>query len=168
MIRIVSVLLMLAVVGGALTEWLEGGGALLNFEAGFWSASLVLAASTFGYWQMVADSGVSVPHHDLPDIVEQIDDRYGLWEEEPDRVPHDVKTLMQEEKARLKRSRRSFREFLKTTKPALSLYRLAAYAVLAAGVVSLISNELFQPLFYLLGAALAPFATAVLLWADRR
>ena len=168
MIKIVSVLLILAIVGGALAGWLDGGEALLNFEAGFWSASLVLGASTFGYWQMVVDSGVSVPHHDLPDIVEQIDDRYGLWEERPDVAPQDVKTVIREEKARLKKSRRSFREILKTTRPALSLYRLAAYAVLAAGVVSLISNKQFQPVFYLLGAGLAPFSTVVLLWFDRR
>jgi len=166
MIKIVSTLLFLALFGALFTWWWEGFEALLNFEVGFLSGALVLAASTFGYWQMVSGSSESSPHHDLPDIVDQMDDRYGLWEEDQETPTQDVKAILQEEKQRLKKQRRSFKEFLKTTKPALSIYRLSAYGILVAGVLALISYEIFAPVTYLIGAGLAPLATAVILWIN--
>ncbi len=164
---LVALLLLLAVLGGAAIYLLDGYEALLNFETGFFSGALVLAASAFGYWQMVAGSGESAPHHDLPDIVEQIDDRYGLWEEGESEPAEDVKTLLAEEKARLKQGRRDLKTFLKTTKPALSLYRLGAYLVLVAGVFWLIRSETFAPVAYLVGAGLAPLGVAAALYFRR-
>ncbi|RUM46070.1 MAG: hypothetical protein DSY46_00990 [Hydrogenimonas sp.] len=166
MIKILSTLLLLALFGGLFAWWQEGIEALINFEVGFFSGTLVLAASTFGYWQMVSGSSESSPHHDLPDIVDQIDDRYGLWEEYQKTPTQDVKAILQEEKQRLKKQRRSFKEFLKTTKPALSIYRIVAYGILVTGVLTLISYEIFAPVTYLIGAGLAPLATAVVLWVS--
>jgi len=166
MIKILSTLLLLALFGGLFAWWQEDIEALINFEVGFFSGALVLAASTFGYWQMVSGSSKSSPHHDLPDIVDQIDDRYGLWEEDQETPTQDVKAILQEEKQRLKKQRRSFKEFLKTTKPALSIYRIVAYGILVTGILTLISYEIFAPVTYLIGAGLAPLATAVVLWVS--
>jgi hypothetical protein len=141
----------------------------VNGLTGFFSASLVLAAYAFGYWQMVAGARESVPHHELPDIVDRIDDRYGLWEEERDHASAaDIKTVLAEEKARLKKSRRGIKEFFRSAKPAISLYRLAAYGVLVGGVYILIRAERFDALCYLIGAGAAPMVTAVVLYAGKR
>ncbi len=162
-----AVLILLALLGGA-AAWIYGGAlSLFNFETGYVSGAFVIAASAFGYWQMVAESGESVPHHGLPDIVDQIDDRYGLWEEEDIETGDDVKTVLREEKARRKESRRDFKTFLKTTKPALSLYRVAAYIILVAGVYYLIRSGVFEPVLYLMGVGLAPLATAAVLYVNR-
>ncbi|WP_456450584.1 hypothetical protein [Hydrogenimonas sp.] len=164
---VVLSLLSLAVLGGAAVYFTQGFDGFLNFETGFMSGALVLAASAFGYWQMVSGSEESTPHHELPDIVEQIDDRYGLWEEDPAAAPQDVKALLAEEKARLKKSRRGLKGFLRTAKPALSLYRLGAYLALVAGVFWLIRTDLFEPVAYLVGAGLAPLGAAATLYFKR-
>ena len=165
---VVLALLFSSLAGGAAAWSLGNAAALLNFETGFFSAALVLGASALGYWQMVAGSAESAPHHTLPDIVESIDDRYGLWEkEEPSVENEDVKTVLAREKARLKRSRKGLKGFLRSAKPAISLYRLGAYAVLVAGVFWLIRADLFEPVAYLAGSGMAPMATALVLYLER-
>ncbi len=167
--NVAAVLSVLALFGGAAVWFMAGKGALVNFETGFFSAALVLGASGFGYWQMVQGSGQSRPHHDLPDETERIDDRFGLWEEDlPESGPEDAKQLFKEERDRIKKGRRDFKTFLRTTKPALSLYRFGAYAVLVYAVFRLISAEAFDPIFYLLGAGAAPLGTAAVLWFMNR
>lgn len=167
--NVTAVLSLLAVLGGAALWFMGGEGALVNFETGFFSAVLVLAASGFGYWQMVQGSAESTPHHDLPDETERIEDRFGLWEEDlSETEPEDVSRLLKEERKRSKKGRRDFKTFLKTTKPALSLYRFGAYAVLVYAVFRLISAEAFEPVYYLIGAGAAPLGTAVTLWLMNR
>ncbi len=158
-----------ALLGGIASMFAAGERALANFEIGFFSALFVLIASSFGYWQMVQGSGQSRPHYDLPDETERIDDRFGLWEEDPPTTDEeDVKKLLRQERSRIKKGRRDFRTLLETSKPALSLYRLVAYAVLVYGVYRLISDDSFEPIFYLAGAGAAPFVTAVTLWIQNR
>jgi hypothetical protein len=164
---VASALLFLALAGGAAAWYVGGASTLGNFVTGFFSAALVLAASAFGYWQMVEGSAESAPHHDLPDIVESIDDRYGLWEEERAEEPEDVKAVLARERARLKRGKRGVKGFLRSAKPALSLYRLGAYLVLVAGVFGLIRSDIFEPVAYLAGAGLAPLGTAAALYFRR-
>ncbi len=156
-----------ALFGGAAVWYLLGIDSLINYEAGFFSALLVLGASSFGYWQMVQGSASTAPHHDLPDDTERIDDRFGLWEEDlPQEV--DAAKLFKEERAKVKKNRPDFKTFLKTAKPALSLYRFGAYAVLVYAVYKLISADIFDPLLYLLGAGAAPLITAAALWQMNR
>ncbi len=75
---------------------------------------------------------------------------------------------MAEEKRRLKKSRRGLKGFLKTAKPAISLYRIVAYLLLVAGVYALIRSDLFDPLLYLAGAGLAPLVVAGTLYFGER
>ncbi|WP_456383250.1 hypothetical protein [Hydrogenimonas sp.] len=167
--KVVSALFLAAAVGSLAVYSTGGVDSLLNFTAGFFSAAVVLAASSFGYWQMVSGAETSTPHHDLPDLVEGIDDRYGLWEEEDKTEnPKEIGEIMAEEKRRLKKSRRGFKGFLKTAKPAISLYRLGAYLLLVAGVYALIRGDMFDPLLYLAGAGLAPLVVAGTLYFGER
>jgi len=156
-----------ALFGGAAVWYLSGVDSLLNYETGFFSALLVLGASGFGYWQMVQGSAESSLHHDLPDETERIDDRFGLWEESPPQET-DAAKILKEERARLKGERRDLKSFLKSAKPAISLYRVAAYAVLLYGAYRLIGAGIFDPVSYLLGAGAAPLCTAAALWGMNR
>ncbi len=167
-IRNLAALLAAAALFGGVAVWyLLGFDPLINYEVGFFSALLVLGASGFGYWQMVQGSAGSSPHHDLQDETERIDDRFGLWEED---LPQeeDAAKLLKEERARFKKKRRDLKSFLKTAKPALSLYRLGAYAVLLYAVYKLISAGVFDPISYLIGAGAAPLGMAVALWVMNR
>lgn len=153
--------------GGAFCFYLFGKESMLNFEAAYLSALLVIGATIFGYWQMVQGSGSAVPNHDLQDETERIDDRFGLWEEESFES-EDAALVLKEEKRRLKSGKRGFREFLKTTKPALSLYRLGAYAVLIYILYKLVSNGVFEPLSYLSGVAAAALTLSTALYIKNR
>ncbi|WP_201353354.1 hypothetical protein [Hydrogenimonas urashimensis] len=166
--KVAAVLLLVALLGGgAVWFGMDGRVSTINFATGFVSALVVLGASAFGYWQMVAGSAGSAPHHPLPDIVEQMDDRYDLWDEEGAAETDDAKSLLKAEKTRLKKRRRDFKTVLKTARPAISVYRLLAYLLLAAGVYWLIREEMFAPVPYLIGAGLAPLAVAATLYLSR-
>ncbi len=156
-----------AIAGGAAAWYIFGSVALLNYETGFFSALLVVAASAFGYRQMVQGSAESSPHHELQDETERIDDRFGLWEED---LPQeqDAAKVLKEERSRLKEKRPGLKSLLKSAKPALSLYRLGAYAVLLYAVYRLVSAGVFDPIPYLAGAGAAPLITAAALWRMNR
>ena len=167
--KVVTTLFLAATAGSLAVYLIWGEDSLPNFITGFFSAAVVLAASSLGYWQMVSGAETSTPHHDLPDLVEAIDDRYGLWEEESEAEnPKEIGEIMAEEKRRLKKSRRGLKGFLKTAKPAISLYRIVAYLLLVAGVYALIRSDLFDPLLYLAGAGLAPLVVAGTLYFGER
>ena len=160
-------LLLFALLGGGAAYALAGENATLNFLIAYVGAAFVVAASGFGYWQMVAGSETSAPHHDLPDIVESLDDRFGLWEEESE-PPSDAAEALKREKAGLKESKPSWRRRLRTARPALSVYRLVAYALLLAGLLWLIRNDRFEAVAYLAGAGAAPMLIAVTLYVANR
>ena len=165
--KLSAALILIALLVGVFF-WVTGGMLpLVNFEIGYLSGAFVIAASAFGYWQLVAGSGENRPRYELPDIVDSIDDRYGLWEEESRESHTDVKAILREEKARRKKGRKDFKTFLRSAKPALSLYRIGAYLFLIAGVFYLIKSDMFEPIHYLAGAGLAPLAMAVFLFFSR-
>lgn len=165
--RMVTALIAVALFGAALSLYFLTDISAINFLAGYFSALLVFSAAALGYWQMVQGSAQTVPHHDLPDEMERIDDRFGLWEESSEEI-EDASKLLKEEKNRLKQQKRGFKEFLKTTKPALSIYRVVAYAILVYAVYRLISAQIFEPVIYLVGVAVAAFAVVTLLWLRNR
>ena len=137
----------------------------INLAAGYISGSIVLAASAFGYWQLVSGAGERAAHHDLPDAVERIDDRFGLWDEEE--PIEDAAEALKREKARMKERRRGFKEIFRTASPALSLYRLGAYALLIFVVYRLIRDDLFLPVPFLVGAGAGPMVVAAYLYSEK-
>jgi len=167
MIRnIVILALFMLIILAALAWWLGGQMIMLNAVAGFISAMLIIAASAFGYYRLVEGAGEVTTNHNLPDITEQIDDKYGLWDEDSE-VPDDPKELLQEEKLRLKRSKRGFKSIIKTSKPAISIYRLVAYIVLIVTVYKLISADMFEVVAFLSGSTAAPLLVAGYLYFKR-
>ena len=165
----IKLLALWSVVGTLLAAlfylWM-GASAAINLIAGYVGGSVVLAASAFGYWQLVSHAGESGTHHDLPDTVEKIDDRFGLWDEEEAPI-EDVAEALKREKERLKQQRRSLKEIFRTASPALSLYRLAAYALLIVVVYRLIRHDLFFPVPFLVGAGAGPMTAALYLYSEK-
>ncbi|WOE69235.1 hypothetical protein [Hydrogenimonas thermophila] len=167
MIRNISILAFFVLIILAGSAWFTGGQiALINATAGYISAMLVVAASAFGYYRLVDGADEVTTNHNLPDITEQIDDKYGLWDEENE-VPDDPKELLKEEKLRLKRSKRGLKAIIKTSKPAISIYRLIAYVILIVTVYKLISADIFDAVVFLLGSTVAPLLVAGYLYFRR-
>jgi len=155
--------LLLALAGGGAYA-LGGTQALINLAVGFVCALLVMGASAFGYWQMVEGAKTSPSaHSEQTEPGEGYGDWYGLWEEQTP-PPDDVKTLLNEQKARLKEQKPSLKARLASAKPALSLYRLGAYGVLIYGVYALIGAQIFKPVAYLAGATTALGGVALWLY----
>jgi len=167
MIRNIAILVFVVLVILAASAWSIGGQiTMLNTVAGFVSAMLVVAASAFGYYRLVDGAGEVAANHNLPDITEQIDDKYGLWDEDSE-VPDDPKELLKEEKTRLKHSKRGLKSIVKTSKPAISIYRLIAYVILIVTVYKLISADIFDAVAFLLGSTVAPLLVAGYLYASQ-
>jgi len=167
MIRNIVVLAFFVLIILAGSAWFMGGQiALINATAGYISAMLVVAASAFGYYRLVDGADEVTTNHNLPDITEQIDDKYGLWDEENE-VLDDPKELLKEEKLRLKRSKRGLKAIIKTSKPAISIYRLVAYVILIVTVYKLISADIFDAVVFLLGSTAAPLLVAGYLYFRR-
>ena len=144
-----------------------GEGAAVNFVVGYLCGTLVLAASAFGYWQMVGSADELKSAVMPQDPTERIDDPHGLWEEEESDAPQDPKTVLARERARLRAARPTLKERLRRAKPALSLYRLAAYALMAGSVIWLIDRGAFSPVVYLAAAGLPAFVSAGWLYLRR-
>lgn len=167
MIRNITILAFVVLVILAASAWFIGGQiTMLNAVAGYISAILVVAASAFGYYRLVDGAGEVTTNHNLPDITEQIDDKYGLWDEDSE-VPDDPKELLKEERLRLKRSKRGLKSIIKTSKPAISIYRLVAYIVLIITVYKLISRDCFEAVAFLLGSTASPLLVAGYLYFRR-
>ena len=147
--------------------WFVGGQiTVLNVVAGYISTMLIVAASAFGYYRLVDGASEVATNHNLLDITEQIDDKFGLWDEDSE-VVDDPKELLKEERLRLKRSKRGLKSIVKTSKPAISIYRLVAYIVLITTVYQLISRDCFEAVAFLFGSTVASLLVAGYLYFRR-
>lgn len=163
----IAILAFVVLVILTISAWFIGGQiTMLNAVAGFVSAMLVVAASAFGYYRLVDGAGEVTTNHNLPDITEQIDDKYGLWDEDSE-VLDDPKELLKEQRLRLKRSKRGLKSIVKTSKPAISIYRLIAYVILIVTVYKLISANMFEAVAFLSGSTVAPLLVAGYLYFKR-
>jgi len=166
-IRNIAIFSSIVLVILATLAWFVGGQiTVLNVIAGYISAMLIVAASAFGYYRLVDGAGEVATNHNLPDITEQIDDKYRLWDEDSE-VSDDPKELLKEERLRLKRSKRGLKSIIETSKPAISIYRLVAYIVLIITVSQLISRDCFEAVAFLLGSIVAPLLVAGYLYFKR-
>jgi len=125
---------------------------LVNSQVAFISSSVVMLSSMKSYKSMV-DGRLNVGSipDDERDTLDKLEDPYDLYDEE--RKSDEEKNLVEvvkEERANLKKSRRSVWETTKDAKPSFSFYRLAAYALLIFGFFYLNSNKLLVIMPYLI------------------
>ncbi len=134
--------------------------AFANLETAFVSALLILLGSMYSYRRLVrrnVDNGAALH---LDDVVEKIDDPYDLYGETETVEPREerpLKEVIKEEKARLKASRATVKNTVKSAPAAMSLLRLVPYGVLVLGFIALKNNGVLDLRFYLPGLAVGIF-----------
>ena len=125
---------------------------LLNTQLAFISSLLIVMGSFYGYKKIVQKRSATPG----PDTIDQIEDRFGLYEEQ--KLPQEAKELFEREKERVKKGG-ALKHFLHTSGAFFSPYRLIGYGVLALMVLWLIGRGIFEPLSFLLGLAIVPVGT---------
>jgi len=136
---------------------------LYNIQIGFISAALVMIASMISYRRMV---NTRVEHNvitvdDSKDVIDQLEDPYDLYSEESGE--EEEKDLVET----VKENKRSLYQTLKDTKAALSIYRLASYAVLILGFLYLNRHGLLHIPSYILSLGIPPVIIVVLLLREK-
>ncbi len=139
-----------------------------NTQVGFISATLIMIASVISYRRMV---NARVDHDMIPfndgtkDVIDKIEDPYDLYSDDiqESEEEQDLVAAVKEEKQRAKENRRSFKQTLKDTKAALSLYRLGAYGVLILGFMYLNRQGLLHIPSYLVALSLPPMIIVIML-----
>jgi hypothetical protein len=138
-----------------------------NTQIAFISATLIMIASVISYRRMVntrVEHGI-VTMDDSKDVIDKLEDPYDLYSEDvtENEEEQDLVEVVKEERKKLKQSRRSLGQTLKDTKAALSIYRLAAYAVLILGFMYLNRQGLLHIPSYLLALSLPPMIIVIML-----
>jgi len=133
-----------------------------------------MIASVISYRRMVTTrvaNGI-VTMDDGKDVIDKLEDPHDLYSEEIEEITKteeakDVTEVLSEEKAQRKANRRSLGQTLKDSKAALSIYRLAAYAVLILGFMYLNRHGLLHIPSYLLALSLPPVIIVVMLLTQK-
>ena len=146
---IIVIVLDLVVIGGSF--FVHSPYFLLNTQLAFISSLLIVMGSFYGYKKVVQKRSATPG----PDTIDQIEDRFGLYEEES---PQEAKELFEREKERVKKGG-ALKHFFSTSSAFFSPYRLVGYGVLALMVLWLIGRGIFEPLSFLLGLAIVPAGT---------
>jgi len=137
----------------------------INSQIGFISSSLVMIASIISYRNMVKnrlDAGVVVSE-DNRDTIEKIEDPYDLYSKSSLEDDKPIDEIIKEEKAKLKKNRRSIWQVTKDSKPALSFYRLGAYTILILGFFYLNNTHKLDITSYLFGLSIPPIIIIITL-----
>ena len=140
---------------------------IYNTQVGFISATLIMIASVISYRRMVnsrVEHGI-ITMDDSKDVIDKLEDPYDLYSEDivEEKTEEDLVEVVKEERQKLKENRRSLVQTLKDTKAALSIYRLAAYAVLILGFLYLNRQGLLHIPSYLLALSLPPMIIVLML-----
>jgi len=135
----------------------------INSQIGFVSSSLVMIASIISYRNMVKNrlNSEVVVSEDNRDTIEKIEDPYDLYNEKENDTP--IGEIIKEEKAKLKRNRRSIWQITKDSKPALSFYRLGAYTLLILGFFYLNNSDKLDITSYLFALSIPPIIVIIIL-----
>jgi hypothetical protein len=144
---------------------------LLNTQIGFITSSLVMFGSALSYKSMVQSrlNAGAIPDTSR-DTVDQLEDPFDLYDEPIVESEEEVKTLQEvvkEERANLKKHRRSFWETTKDAKASFSFYRLGAYLLLIMGFFYLNNNHVLDIAGYLFSMFIPPFVVVFMLMREK-
>jgi Ca2+/Na+ antiporter len=142
-----------------------GGLWLLNTQLAFICSMLITFSSFYAYGRMVNK------RLDSEDVMleeeRDEDDPYGLYVQENQEESKDFKTMVKEEKAKLKSKGNSTRNALRSLSGLFFPYRLVAYGFLVIVFLYLQRQGLFEVAPFLLGLAIVPLSSLVLPWLQR-
>lgn len=138
---------------------------LINAQVAFLSTSLIMLASMKSYKNMVSNAlAAGAVTDDGRDTLDKLEDPYDLYDEvgkiEEEKSLVDV---VKEERANLKKGRRSIWETTKDAKASFSFYRLSAYAILVLGFFYLNGNQMLELIPYLSFLAIPLFVVVFML-----
>ena len=142
---------------------------LINSQVAFISSSLVMLGSIQSYKSMVKQrlvGATSVSAQDERDTIDKLEDPYDLFDDEEKKEDEEEKSLVEvvkEERANLKKNRRSIIQTTKDAKASFSFYRLGAYGALILGFFYLNSNHLLNLIPYLFFLTLPTIIIVVML-----
>jgi len=131
--------------------WWKGQVWLINSQVAYLSTSFIMLASIKSYRNMVTkalDAGAVTD--DGRDTLDKLEDPYDLYgEREEGNEEKTLQEVVKEERANLKKNRRSIWETTKDAKASFSFYRLAAYSFLVLGFFYLNGNHILELIPYL-------------------
>ena len=143
---------------------------LVNTQIGFITSSLVMFGSILSYRSMVNGRlNVGAVPDDGRDTLDKLEDPYDLYDdekirEEEEKTLHEV---VKEERANLKKNRRSFWQTTKDSKASFSFYRLGAYVLLIMGFFYLNNNKVLDIPSYLFAMFIPPFVVVIMLMREK-
>ena len=140
---------------------------LVNSQVAYVTSSLVMLGSMLSYKGMVKQRlGVGAIPDDERDTLDKLEDPYDVFDDEvkkEEEVKKNLVEVVKEERANLKKSRRSIWQTTKDAKPAFSFYRLGAYGALIFGFFYLNSNKILLLTPYLIFLMIPTVIIVVLL-----
>lgn len=136
--------------------WLYSYTFFINFQIAFLASVLILLGSTYSYKRLVERRVASEDRPDDTDLVDKIDDPFDLYSEEISSEAMqveeiDLKTVVKEEKKRLKENKQTIKNTAKSTPALVSLFRIVPYIFLVIGFIGLKNNELLMLVPFLVG-----------------
>jgi len=155
---LLALLLVDLILAIALYLW-KGQSWLINSQVAYLSSSLIMLASMKSYKNMVAkalDAGAVTD--DGRDTLDKLEDPYDLYgENEESNEEKTLQEVVKEERANLKKNRRSIWETTKDAKASFSFYRLTAYSFLVLGFFYLNGRDILELTPYLTFLAIPLF-----------
>lgn len=123
----------------------------INLQVAFLSSLFVILGSSYAYRKMVITQVDTKSYEDKRDILEDIEDPHGLYDDEPINNAAvedlDLKQIVKEEKAKIKTL--SVESMKHGVRGASSLLRLVPYLFLILGFIALENNEMLDIAIYL-------------------
>ncbi len=148
---------------------------LYTTQIGFFTSSLVIAASMASYRRMIEkrlEYG-AVPIEDERDKLDKIDDPYDLYSdevksEEKELSREEFVEVVNEEKVKQKANKRSISEVIKDTRAFLSFYRIGAYGLLILGFFYLNRNDYLHIPSYFFALSVPPVIVVIILMRESK
>ncbi len=136
--------------------WLYSYLFFINFQIAFLSSVLILLGSTYSYKRLVDRRVASEERPDDTELIDKLDDPYDLYSEEitseaMQAEEVDLKTVVKEEKQRLKANKQTLKNTAKSTPALVSIFRVVPYLFLVLGFIGLKNNELLSLVPFLVG-----------------
>ncbi len=136
--------------------WLYSYAFFINFQIAFLASVLILLGSTYSYKRLVDSRVASEDRPDDTDLVDKLDDPFDLYSEEISSAPMaaeelDLKTVVQEEKKRLKENKHTIKNTAKSAPALVSIFRVVPYLFLVLGFIGLNNNGLLSLVPFLVG-----------------
>ncbi len=123
----------------------------INLQVAFFSSLFVIIGSTIAYKKMVKNQIDSKIVEEKRDLLDEIEDPHGLYDDEPiNETPAeelDLKEIVKEEKAKIKTL--SVDSIKHGARGSVSAFRIVPYIFLVLGFIALKNNELLNIAVYL-------------------